>query len=460
MSETIGQILKKAREAQAISLEEAFQATHIRPRFLLALENDERLALPSDVQGRGFLRMYADYLGLSSQSLLDLWQGHPIPDLESQGDSQTHYPTTKSPDPSNIGLDGESESPGAQTIYNQIGVQLRRRRETLSLTLADVERYTHVRMHYLKALEDGRMDLLPSTVQGRGMLNNYAAFLEMDSDTVLLQYADGLQAQRIERMSPNDPNQAPNPQERPPQPPAKAPAWKRLITPDLLFGSTVIFMLLIVIIWSIAQVSSRSELQHEPTAPSVSDVLLNTPPTPTQDPEVVATTSPDSDGELLPVTIDQGEPDTGAEDNAAVDATQLPAEVDVLLTATLQFSSADPLQLYVVASQRAWVRVIADNKIIFNSRVMPGTAYPFSGTQQIELITGNAAALNIFFNQEDLGTLGIVGQVANIVFTNEGIRTPTLNVTITPTPTETLAETLTPIPGEEEQPTTTPQISQ
>ena len=458
MSETIGQILKKAREAQNLSLEEAFQATHIRLRFLEALENDQRQALPSDVQGRGFLRMYAEYLNLPPQPLLDLWHGHLAAGFDPPKISASQSPETSSDAASTSDEGNVVDAPKAQTIYNEIGVQLRQRRETLSLTLADVERYTHVRMHYLKALEDGRMDMLPSTVQGRGMLNNYAAFLEMDSDTVLLQYENGLQTQRIERMGVNDPESSVVSQGRPARPAAKSPAWKRLITPDLLFGSTVIIMLLIVGTWSIAQVSSRSDTQQEPTAPSVSDVLLNTPPTPTQDPALTVTPSQNSGEDIPPGSDDQGAPGADTSIIPADGAAQPADGTEILLTATVPFSSADPLQLYVVASQRAWVRVIADNKIIFNSRVVPGNAYPFSGTQQIELLTGNAAALNVFFNQEDLGTLGIVGQVARIEFTTEGIRTPTLNVTTIPTPTETSAETQTPTLTEEVQATITPLI--
>ena len=34
---------------------------------------------------------------------------------------------------------------------------------------------------------------LPSPVQGRGMLKNYADFLGLESDTLLLTFADGLQ---------------------------------------------------------------------------------------------------------------------------------------------------------------------------------------------------------------------------------------------------------------------------
>ena len=80
MPESIGEQLRKARLEKNISLEQAFAATHIRTRYLEALETDQRSLLPSSVQGKGFLRLYADFLGLPLQPLLDLWDGKlPVP---------------------------------------------------------------------------------------------------------------------------------------------------------------------------------------------------------------------------------------------------------------------------------------------------------------------------------------------------------------------------------------------
>jgi hypothetical protein len=87
---------------------------------------------------------------------------------------------------------------------------------------------------------------------------------------------------------------------------------------------------------------------------------------------------------------------------------------------------------------------------------MPGGAYNFTGLDSIEILTGNGAALQVFYGQTDLGRLGAYGQVVNRVYTAEGIVTAT--PTITPTPTETLPATqtptltLTPAPGEVTQP--------
>ena len=87
----------------------------------------------------------------------------------------------------------------SQEIINNIGLQLRQRRETLSLTLDEIERHTRMRAQFMESLEKGNFDELPSPVQTRGMLSNYASFLDLDVDDLLLQFAEALQARHRER---------------------------------------------------------------------------------------------------------------------------------------------------------------------------------------------------------------------------------------------------------------------
>ena len=64
--ETLGVWLSQTREAMGSTLEEVEAATRIRIRFVEMLEAGDFAALPGgDIQARGFLRIYARYLGLS-----------------------------------------------------------------------------------------------------------------------------------------------------------------------------------------------------------------------------------------------------------------------------------------------------------------------------------------------------------------------------------------------------------
>jgi hypothetical protein len=113
-------------------------------------------------------------------------------------------------------------------------------------------------------------------------------------------------------------------------------------------------------------------------------------------------------------------------------------------TSTLPVADSGVIQLYLVARQRAWVQIIVDGEVDLEGRVMPGSPYLFTGNERIELLTGNGAAFQVFLNRQDLGPLGINGEVVQRVFTLAGMQTPTPAVSPTSRPTETPTITLTP----------------
>ncbi len=67
----IGNSLRAARERQALGYPEIELATKIRAKYLRALEEEDFTAIPGDAYIRGFLRTYADYLGLDGDVYVD-----------------------------------------------------------------------------------------------------------------------------------------------------------------------------------------------------------------------------------------------------------------------------------------------------------------------------------------------------------------------------------------------------
>jgi cytoskeleton protein RodZ len=67
----IGNSLREARVRQQLELTEVELATKIRARYLRALEEESFEALPAQTYVKGFLRTYADYLGLDGQLYVD-----------------------------------------------------------------------------------------------------------------------------------------------------------------------------------------------------------------------------------------------------------------------------------------------------------------------------------------------------------------------------------------------------
>jgi cytoskeletal protein RodZ len=70
----LGETLRQARLDKGVSLADAARDTRIRRSYLEALEAEDLASLPPVVYTRGFLKTYAEYLGLSGQSMVDLYQ--------------------------------------------------------------------------------------------------------------------------------------------------------------------------------------------------------------------------------------------------------------------------------------------------------------------------------------------------------------------------------------------------
>ena len=65
----IGRVLEGRRMERGLSLEEVEQATKIRKRYLMGLEREDYAMLPDAVYARGFLKTYANFLGLDGEAL-------------------------------------------------------------------------------------------------------------------------------------------------------------------------------------------------------------------------------------------------------------------------------------------------------------------------------------------------------------------------------------------------------
>ncbi len=413
---SIGFALRKARLAQGLTLEQAANAVHIRPSYLQALEENRWEALPSRAQGRGFLRLYADFLGV------------PLTDAAmepSQAETAvpSSPPTASAESPPAPATAPQGRDP-AQPIFAEIGATLRRQREMLGVTLDEAERFTHVKRRYLQAIEEGRLDDLPSPVQGRGMLLHYARFLQVEPDPLLLRFAEALQARHRQRQG-----------GRAGRANLRVPAVPRLRIPDRVWGWLLGVLALMVLGfggWQVWQVHRAQ--QPTPKPPAVAAALFPSP-TPTLPPPTATPTPTRVVGGL-----------------AAVAATPTPT---ASTTASVEPpAAAAPIQVHVVVQHRVWMRVIADGETAFQGIALPDSTYDFDGQQQVELLAGDGSALQVFYNQQNLGLLGRFGEVVDRIFTLTGVVTPT--PTLTPTPTITPTPSPTPTPTITATPTATP----
>ncbi len=300
----------------------------------------------------------------------------------------------------------------AEEIFISIGKDLQKRRELISLTHQEVERHIHVRAVYLKQMEEGAFDELPSPVQTRGMVANYATFLDLDTDAILLRFAEAIQARHRKKYP--ERLRSKNPIEVKPT----IPPLRSFIAGDVIFGVSMVVILIGLAVWGVGRVMATQQIEKStlPTAPSISDVLAGTP-VPTVLQEVTFVPAED-----LPVVASVESP--------TLEVPTLAENVNV--------------QVNVTAVERAFIRVSVDGESVFDGRVVPGDKFTFEAEDQISILTGNAAALRVIYNGRDLGLMGNFGEVVSQIFTAAGLATPT--ATIQPTATATPLVTITPTP--------------
>jgi cytoskeleton protein RodZ len=409
-SPSIGAILKKARQDQKLSLEEISQRTRIREKYLIAIEADNWDALPSSVQQKGFVRSFARALDLDPDPLLQ-----QLRSLLRVGDELE------------IDLEADQEPPedesgsAAPPLMVEIGQVLQKQREKLGFTIPNVAEQIYIPKRYLEAIEGGLLEELPSTVQGKGMVKNYAEFLGLDPEQLLLSYADMLQKRLKDRREGMSESQDRSP----------LMIWFRrfLANPTLLWVGTVV-LIGSVSLWAGLLIfgGAGSGAQASATIPAVADMLLPTS-SPTSTPETPLITPGDIEVDISPT----------------LDAFPL-EDLEQEITPTPGLTGNEKIQIQLVILQRTYVRVIVDNILAFEGRLLPGSVKLFGGELSIEVITGNAAGVEVIYNQRDLGAMGLFGEAVDRVFTAEGIATPTPTITLTPTPSNTPEATSTPTP--------------
>jgi len=473
MNESVGQQLRTARLARGLSLEQVSKETHIKPHYLEALEADELEKLPSRFQARGFVRVYSGLLGLDSEALLRQFD-QPAKPATTATPSSVPHTTTSSASPPVLPHDGgsspaieeaatnrqadnfslSSPSPAAvsrspnetaQAIYSQIGAELRRIRHHLGLSIEEVEQQTHLRPHHIRYMEEGRFDQFASQQQGRGLLLIYASFLGLNADAVLLRYADALQAQLAGRQ-----NRQPRRRSGEAKP-ARGRSYSWLWSFEFIVMAILSIGTLVFVVWGFSSVMrTRASLPPTPTPFSVAEALLAI------EESGLATATEISPTFTPTLLLEVPNPNAGAEEQAQLSSTVSPqaGEAQVIPTEKLNPVTTAKVQVIISAQQRAWLRVLVDGKELYNGRITPGGIFEYNGEEKIEIQSGNAAALKVIYNQQDLGILGSVGEVVTRVFTAEGVFLPT--ATITPTATRTLRPSPTPRPTLTPRPTRTP----
>ena len=98
-AKSVGTILREARLAKGITVEDVETATNIRSTFITYLENEEYDKTPGEFFVKGAIRTYGNFLGLDGLKLVETYKasagGKALHEVESQGIREAHNVTMK-----------------------------------------------------------------------------------------------------------------------------------------------------------------------------------------------------------------------------------------------------------------------------------------------------------------------------------------------------------------------------
>ncbi len=289
------------------------------------------------------------------------------------------------------------------------GARLKQAREEKGISLAEAEEATRIKAVYLAALESSDWGALPSEVQARGFLRNYASFLELDPDEGLVEVTVSPSSSDQGEMTRGGEtllgSSIPTTQdgtifkprdislERLPR------SWTDLLT--TLGALLLVLAVAAAGVWLI-QRGLGSLNQPSQAATQSSEALIGT-----------------------------------ATATVGVDTT--PTSSPQLTTPTPTFAvSSDNVQLVVEAVEHVWGRVTVDGAVVFEGVFAPDDPQTWQGTRYVMIETGNGAGLRATVNGQPQGPLGERGEIVALAWSPAGpvapVSTPTPQPSATPTP--------------------------
>lgn len=242
-----------------------------------------------------------------------------------------------------------------------IGEELRQAREQLGASLLDVENETKIRTKYIIAMEKDDFDVLPGKVYVKGFLRTYARFLGLNGEALISQYKEQLGPQLAEEQA----YVAQQPIVRNSQ---LIGRWK---------GVAVAVLALILII-----------LVYQGGA-----MLIN---------------SADNN-------MDNGEHQGSSPNHIVNNQDQVPD----LNKSNVDSQTKRIDMVLQVTGGESWMRVVVDNKNVFEGTLGSNNVKKFTGRDKIQVIFGNAGVVKVQVNGTDYGFLGGFGQVVTKTFTDK-----------------------------------------
>jgi cytoskeletal protein RodZ len=248
-----------------------------------------------------------------------------------------------------------------------VGEILREEREKKGLSLKDVETAISIRSLYLKSIEEGNYSIIPGEVYLKGFIRNYANYLGLNGQEMVDLY------RKSQLPSPTPIASVPSPVE-PPQTKPTAPVGK-------LMGKRLLILILLIIIVTGAWWIMFASAPRNPDPPAENKPVPTAPSQPAPGPTPIPLSS---------------------------EAKQI----------------TKPVVLIAKFTDQCWTLITVDGKEVYEGIPKNGETLTWEAQQNIVMTLGNASAVDLIYNGQNLGKPGGKGEVVTKTFSVNTVKKP------------------------------------
>jgi cytoskeleton protein RodZ len=271
----------------------------------------------------------------------------------------------------------------------KIGPVLEKARKDKGLTLDEVEQATKIRKRYLAGLEREDFGVLPDAVYAQGFLKTYANYLGLDGEELSRELKDQRRPRRERGIAYGVPEKSDF--DRPLINPGELAASGRRRT---IPGTTILTLLaallaLAAVVGVLYYVGRGAQISGE-----------NPSPSPPSEEQAADGSKPEAGG--APEADKESDKESGGDSEDDGAAEPQPDTLTVVVS---------------VEGSPSWLSILADGNLRYEQIAQPGFSQTFEAQREISIRTGNAGAVGVEVNGQDLGKLGESGEVLTRDFT-------------------------------------------
>ena len=278
--------------------------------------------------------------------------------------------------------ENSSSSPDSRSI----GPELEDARTQKGLSFEEVEQATKIRKRYLEALEREDYSILPDAVYVQGFLKTYANYLGLDGDAISLEFRSRRRSRR-ERQSSDSGLQRSKFEQPLLNVGGVSGARGRRIPGGTILTIVVAVIVLALVIGSLYYIGRGSQAYSETNS---------------------AAAGQDSKSNEKDQASGKGSSEQATGKNAGPTKNSIGRTEET----TIEAPSVETLRAEVRVDKRpSWLEVRADGATSFAEVARPGFSMTFEAKHELSLTTGDAGAVKVSVNGQEVGVLGESGQV-------------------------------------------------